>query len=182
MRHLFLLVPSIVTVAALGCSTAGVTPNVVTSGNASMTGPTARGGQLRYIPDANSLSYELPVAPSVLWPKLGVAYSALSIPITTSDTVDHIFGATRASVSAHLGKRPISYALDCGQSAYGAPLANSYRVSLTALTRVTASAEGSKVTTTVSGFAQDPNVSSSSVQCASTGALESDIQHALTAP
>ncbi len=185
MRRLSLVAPSVltvaVTVAALGCGSSGVVPNGGVSRSINLSGPTGS-TRLQYFEDVNSRSDYLSATPAILWPKLGTAYTALSVPITTVDSANHILGAIRASVMGRFGKRPISYALDCGQNEYGAPRANSYRVTLTVLTELAPSGRGTRITSVVSGFAQEASVSSTSAQCSSTGALETDIERALAAP
>lgn len=182
MRRVSLLAPCIVTIAALGCGSAGVVPNGGGTHSVILSGQSGGSSPLQYFDNSNNRSDFVAIAPAVLWPKLGTIYSRLSIPVTTVDTVNHVLGASRATVRGRIGEHPVSYALTCGDTEYGTPRANNYSVTLTVLTQLAPSGSGSKVTSVVSGFAQDQSLSSSAVQCSSTGALEGDIVHALAAP
>jgi hypothetical protein len=67
----------------------------------------------------------------------------------------------------------------CGSSETG-PTADSYRVTMSIISRVTPTSDGSRIDTQLTAFAQDPGTSKGALSCTSLGALEQRI-HALTA-
>lgn len=170
---------SIAALTLAGCATSSMDPNVAAERSVQIGGSGGGSSRLSYFDDRNRKVSTVSILPDVAWVKLASIYPALSIPVTTIDSSTHAMGAVRASLMGHIGKHPMSYAVDCGQSAYGTPRSNSYHKALTALTQVKPAPDGSTITTVVSAFAQDPNQSSTSVQCSSTGALERDIAAAL---
>lgn len=184
MRRFFPIVPCLAaTFLAIGCASSGVSGSNGTSRSIILPEMGTRGAtRLEYFQDVSSETDTVAPDPKDLWPRLGRTYASLSIPITTIDTTAHILGAVRASLIGHLGKRPLSYAIECGPTPYGTPRANSYNVMLTAVTQLTPAGTGTRVTTAVSAVAQDASLSSSPVQCTSTGALEREIVTALVRP
>ncbi len=181
MRRLSLLLPCVVGAALIACSSSGINPAARTDRSINLGGANGD-SQLRYFDQASSRVDHLLAPPNAIWPKLVTVYSALSIPITSIDTIGHVLGAVRASVTGRIGKRQLSSIVECGQTAYGSPRANSYRISLTAVTELAPDKGGTKVSTVVTATAQEESVSSTPAQCSSTGALERDIATGVGVP
>jgi hypothetical protein len=100
-----------------------------------------------------------------------------NVVVSASRTV----GIREVGYSQRLGKRRLSEFLSCGSDATGLPLADQYRVTLTALSQVTpGEGGGSVVTTQVSATARSMAQSTDPVRCASTGRLEAAV-NSLTA-
>lgn len=180
MYRFVVLLSSITALALAGCASSSIDPSGAAERSVQIAGSGGGSSRLSYFDDRNRKVSTVSMLPAVAWGRLASIYPALSIPVTTIDSSTHALGAVRASLMGRIGKHPMSYAIDCGQSAYGTPRSNSYHIALTALTQVAPAPEGSRITTVVSAFAQDPNQSSTSVQCSSTGALERDIAAALS--
>lgn len=143
---------------------------------------TGSGGTLDYFTDPSLAVNTIDMPIQQAWPHLLAVYQSMGIPITKLDSTAHIVGAERAILPHRLGKHPLSYAVDCGTTTMTAQsIADSYRVTLTALTQLQPNGSQTVVRTTVSAAAQDQSgVSSDPLQCSSTGALERDIAAALT--
>lgn len=125
---------------------------------------------------ADTLALSAPAA----WVAISRAYERLGIPLTVVDSESHVIGALRATQRRAIAGERLSRLLDCGLGSYG-PNADRYTVQLTALSGVQALSDGrSVVETRVSGIAS-PNGLSSSVNCASTGALEDRVSTELRA-
>lgn len=140
-------------------------------------------GTLNYFTDVNVVANTIDTPIQQAWPHLIRVYQDMGIPITSLDSAAHIVGAAPASLSRQLGKRNVSYAVDCGSTTMTAQaIADTYRVSLTALTQLQPSGSRTAVRTSVTASARDQSgVPSDPLQCSSTGNLERDIAAALVA-
>lgn len=146
--------------------------------------PEAHATSIQYFEDASLVVDTVGAPPAQVWPHLVLAYRALGIPITTLDSTTATVGAVRVPVRQKLGGHQISHYLSCGSTITGQLMADAYRVSMTAVTQLRPTSNGTAVRTSVSATAQDQSGNSSDpVQCGSTGAMERDIAAALhTAP
>lgn len=109
---------------------------------------------------------------------LVAAYQGLGMPPNTVVSSTRTVGVREANFTQRLGKRRLSEFLSCGTDATGLPLADQYRVTLTALSQVTpAAAGGSTVVTQVSGTARSLAQSTDPVRCSSTGRLEAAVNN-----
>ena len=113
-------------------------------------------------------------------------YDALGLPVNTVVSETRTFGVREGRVARRLGRTAVSRYVACGPDAIGAERADTYAVTLTALSRVSdtggaeAAAAGraaglparSTIVTQVIATAQPVSVSGQQIQCSSTGRLE----------
>lgn len=140
-------------------------------------------GVVEYFSDTKLAQTTIDATPQQAWSRLVPAYVSLGVPITTVDSAAHIAGALRAAVAHRLGTHPLSYVIECG-TMQGQKVADTYKVSLTALTQLTPGgvpgAPQTVVRTSVSAFARDPfGTYPDPFQCTSTGNLERDVAAAV---
>jgi hypothetical protein len=105
-----------------------------------------------------------------------VAYARLGIEATTNDSGGHVVGTTSMTVVHRFRDLDLSRYFECGRDAVGAPRADRYRVTFSAIS--TLSADGpsnSKVETLVTAKGSDPGGNGSDVYCSTTGRLEADL-------
>lgn len=118
----------------------------------------------------------LAVSPDTAFYALVEAYQGVGITPNNVISSARTVGVRDGRYTRTLGRRRLSEFLQCGSDAAGLPLADQYRVTLTALSRVTPGASGgSVVVTQVSAFAQSVAQSTDPVRCESTGRLEAAI-------
>ncbi len=118
----------------------------------------------------------LSVPPDSAFYALVEAYQGVGITPNNVISSVRTVGVRDGRYRRALGKRRLSEFLECGTDAAGLPLADQYRVTLTALSRVTPSTSGgSLVVTQISAVAQSIAQSTDPVRCASTGRLEAAI-------
>lgn len=137
------------------------------------------GSQLRYERDIRVISAAVPGTPVGLWPALNAEYMTLNLPVTQRDSSEYALAAQNAQFNGRFGDGPVSRVVDCGLTPLAAPRANAYKVWITVVSQLQPAASGSVLRTSVTAKAQDPNSSSSAIQCGTTGALEADIARAL---
>ena len=107
------------------------------------------------------------------------AYESRGITVNLVHSEARILGARDARVSRRLGKSPLSRYIDCGRDAMASPVADSYLVTLTAVTRVKPTeGEHSTLLTQVLATARSVNTSGTVIRCGSTGRLEREINTA----
>jgi hypothetical protein len=122
----------------------------------------------------------LEVSADRLWAVLPDAYAELGVPLTVVDTASHYLGARSVTMRRPVGGLRLSRIVECGTGSFG-PNAERYTVHLTVLSAVQPiDATHSLIVTTVGGSAA-PNGLSSSVTCASNGALEDKLLSVLRA-
>lgn len=125
--------------------------------------------EIRNAPNAQTRNVAAPMA--AVWSALPAAFERLGIA-AGADNDQKVFGNPEFRVKRIEGAM-LSNFVDCGRGVTAVPLADDYDVTLSVLTRVSASGEGwSVMTTTVSGRAKPRAVSGASVYCQSTGKLE----------
>ena len=105
-----------------------------------------------------------------VWLALPVAYSRLDIPITVSDPGRHAYGNAGYRASRVEGKRLSAY-FNCGVGMTG-PLADDYNVTISVVSELSDSPEGTRILTTVSGQGKPRATSGNSVHCSSRGVIE----------
>jgi hypothetical protein len=107
---------------------------------------------------------------------LQATYSNLGIEVTLLDPQTGDIGNPKFSRVARLGDVPLSRYVSCGTTATGYA-ADSYRVTMSLVSRVTANASpgGSSVRTQLDAYAQDLGTGNGRVSCSTTGALETRI-------
>lgn len=128
--------------------------------------------------DDAAVQTELAAAPDRAYAALPAVYEQLGLPINTAVSDSRTIGVNGAHIR-RVGKERMSQFLTCGQDAAGTPLADSYAITLTVMSRVTPSTTaGSLLSTQVLGSAQPIGTSGGSVTCQSTGQLEARIAKA----
>lgn len=125
--------------------------------------------------DAGPSVAELTVSADAAFQALPQVYQDLGIPMGTQDPAQRLFGNRKVQVSRRLGRQPLSRVVNCGNTAFGAPVADSYRVQLSIVSTVRPEGSGSRLETRVEASAAQPGVSGAPVACASTGWLEERI-------
>lgn len=106
-------------------------------------------------------------------------YESLGLAVNFVQSDARVLGARDVRVSRSLGKHPLSRYLDCGSDAMAGPAANSYTVTLTAVTRVSpAGPAASTLLTQVAASARSASASGGTVRCGTTGRLEKELNAA----
>jgi hypothetical protein len=162
--------------AFAGCVSAGVAnhdrdPILVMLGSTSV----------RYNRDIHVATENLADSPATLWPQLKAAIAGMGLRVTVVDSASHLIGVQNAELNGRFEDAPVARVLDCGLTPMGTSRANAYRVWLTVGGQLQPATTGSTLRITVFGMAQDPSSSSTAVQCASTGAIESELAKRLGA-
>jgi len=173
--HRSLLTATILAIA--GCATG----SVVNQHQDPVTVMLDNGASFQYKQDVRVLTEDVAGSPASLWARLNAAYSNFGLPVTARDSADFAIAAQNAQYSGRFGEKPMSRIIDCGVTPFGTQRANAYHVWLSIATQLQQSATGTRVRTSLAAKAQDPNSSTSAIQCGSTGALEADIATALGA-
>jgi hypothetical protein len=132
-------------------------------------------------PDNRASSNTIQAAPERVWAVMPSVYEALNIPVGTLDRTTRVIGNRRIeSRSGRIaGERASSY-LNCGNTAIGPSIADSYQVNLSVLTQIVPAPGGTtQVQTFMDASATRHGVSGGPVRCASTGRLELQIAEAI---
>jgi hypothetical protein len=137
------------------------------------------GSSIRYENDVRVITAPVPGSPTTLWPALNAEYAKLNLPITQRDSSEYALAAQNAAFNGRFGDGPMARIVDCGLTPFGSQRANAYKVWLTVVSQLQPSGSGGVLRTSVSAKAQDPNSSSSAIQCGTTGALEAEIANSL---
>ena len=134
----------------------------------------ARGMNMLSTTEVNSTLVS--ATPDQAFQALSAAYAQLQIPVTDLNQGARTLGNTAFRVRRRIGDVQTVRALDCGGDS-GMPNAETYQLTLTIQSRVTASdAGGSVIQTTVDGSGRNPTTAASSdVRCSSRGVLEKRI-------
>lgn len=168
----------LLSVALAGCASAGpaATPQRTTT---TVSVPVSSGGH------SGTVNLELDAyrsgAPVVtvlaaprerVWEALDSAYAALRIPVGTRDPANWTLGNRQFVPGRRIEGRPLSSFVDCGSTALGTGIADTYRVELSVLSVVRPEGTGTRLETSVQGTARQPGTTNTPVHCSSTGALE----------
>ncbi len=137
------------------------------------------GSAIHYEQDVRVITAAVPGAPAARWAALNAEYASLNLPVTQRDSGVYALAAQNAQFNGRFAGSPMARVVDCGLTPYGSQRANAYKIWITVVSQLQPSANGSMLRTSVTAKAQDPNSSSSAIQCGSTGALEADIARAL---
>jgi hypothetical protein len=178
MRSIFLCSA---TLAVVGCASTGVTEVVNRGGPATTTVQTAEGDiDLQMVPETRTITHWIRAPRDTVWATLPAVYSELDITPGTVDEEAGVFGNRDVRATRIAGQRTSRF-LDCGRNPIGAPLANTSTVRMEILTRISPSAGGTDVSTTIEARARPRTGGASDVQCTTTGALESWIAERVSA-
>lgn len=124
-------------------------------------------------------SFAVHAAPQELWRALPLAYQDLGIALAAYDSVQLYLGNPGLAVpNGRLGRQRLSRYLNCGSDPLVGALADRYDVRLNVVSRVRPGEGVSLLETQVTGHAAQRGVSSITVGCVSTGALEEAISNA----
>jgi hypothetical protein len=166
----------------LACASSQTLPDTRAQSTMAIGSAAGSPALMRYFRDVNSVVDTLPVPAARVWAQLPAAYASVGIPLSVADSTSRTLGALRVPMRNRLGTRQLSAFVDCGLTPTGTPRANSYVVSVTALTQVQDVAGGkSVVRTAVAASARDDAASSPDLQCGSSGRIEQMLTDALRA-
>jgi hypothetical protein len=114
-----------------------------------------------------------------VWAVLPAVYDQLGIAVATLDARTHRIGNTALVAHRRLAGQRVSAFLECGTTAFGAPLADTYRIEASVLSTQRPAPAGAMLETRLEARAVNPGVSGAPVRCASTGRLEELIARAV---
>ncbi len=131
---------------------------------------------VRLADDVRAEKTLLDMPPAKAFETLEAAYVALGIPVSMRDPATRKIGNEALRVRRKVADMLMTKVVDCGGEA-GMPNAESYTVTLTVVSQITASdAGGSVVQTVVEGSAKNPLTNAANaVRCSSVGGLEARI-------
>lgn len=109
-------------------------------------------------------------SPDATLAALAVAYSDLGIEVKLRDSKTGEIGNRKFSKTNSLAGQPLSAYVGCGWTSVG-PAADNYRITMSLVSRVTASGTGSRVETRLTAFGEDIS-SKGTVACTTRGRLE----------
>ena len=166
----------VLTTAALlaGCASGGNAPAETVRSTVSVSGTDGVATRtIESYADVGGTTHRISATPEKVWEVLPTVYQGLGIPVGTSLPDYKTMGNSKLELSRTLGGQPLSSFLSCGFAPTGAPLADSYRVSMAVVTTVApAAGGGAQVETRVQASATNRAVSGAPVNCATTGRLE----------
>jgi hypothetical protein len=145
------------------------------------------GGVYEYHPDANRARViDLSTPIDSLWPRLMAAYDRLGLPLGEVDTGARTLGTSSVRVVGRLGGTPLSEYLDCGPGPLGSRAADSYAVTLRAVTELhpvdsANVSRGTTVRTLLEAKAKANSTQGDPVTCVSTGRLETRVVRLMAA-
>lgn len=174
MRNTFRRGIAIAAFGLVGCATA---PNQTENPSERVLATTESGTIRSHDPIATDSTISAP--PDSTFAALKAAYQDLGIEIKTMDAADREIGNRRFTKMYDIAGVKMSKYVGCGSSETG-PTADSYRITMSILSRVTPTPDGSRIDTELTAIAQDPGTSKGALSCTSLGGLEQRI-HALTA-
>lgn len=126
-------------------------------------------------PDDRIVETDVSATPERVWAVLPAVYAALEIPVTTLMADQRLIGTQASRVPRQLAGEPLSRAVSCGTGPLGLPNADTYEVTLLALTDVQPLGSRALVRTLVRGGARARGTSDVGVRCASVGRIEQRI-------
>jgi len=140
------------------------------------TGGGSRGVGLEITRRADAVTVSLPVPPAKVFAALEAVYYALEVPLTTRDVAKLSLGNEGFKFRRKIADMPSRRLFDCGGSS-GMPNAETYTITASIVSSVTASGSGgSTLFTVVQASAENPNFPGSGVSCSSTGTIEARIE------
>jgi len=116
-----------------------------------------------------------------VWIAMPAAFEALSIPISTVDTLKHLIANDGLKLRRQLGKTPLSRFIDCGSTQIGEN-ADSYDVHLTISVQLMPAEGGTtKLETMFEAMAKPVSFSREYSRCSTRGVLEQRLAEAIKA-
>ena len=138
--------------------------------------------------DTLAIPFDFPVSHGQTWSAVRAAFTALRIPITTSDSSVGVMGNLRFTASTIFAGHRMSHWVDCGSTAALGNNADRFRLTMAIAALVDArgnAAATARIGLAASGLSVDGS-SMDPVACASTGLLEArlaeEARKALTGP
>ena len=117
----------------------------------------------------------MPVAQGPVFEALEAAFSALQIPLSRREPDRFRLGTDGLKMRRKLGALELRRLFDCGGTS-GMPNSETYTITASIISAVTASGDGgSVVTTVIDASAENPSYPGSGVRCSSSGSLEDAI-------
>jgi len=176
------LVAAALGLTAAGCASTGTAPVESATGTTQTTvrmdGGSAASYQAELSHSDRATETDLAVPADRAYAVLPLVYEQLGLKINTAVSDTRTIGVSSAS-TRRVGKEPLSRFISCGTNVTGTPLADTYAVTLTVLSRVTPSGTtGSLLSTQVIASAQPMSTSGTTVTCESKGELEERIAKA----
>ena len=164
-------------VLATGCATASGPAGAGTAAALPVgsTGGSTRGIGLEVT--ARNLGQEavVPVAQGPTFEALEATFGALQIPLSRREPDRFTLGNDGLKLRRKLGAMELRRLFDCGGTS-GMPNSETYTITASIISAVTASSSGgSIVTTVIEASAENPSFPGSGVRCSSTGSLEDAI-------
>jgi hypothetical protein len=158
----------------LGCASGAVPVSSAAGDRQTMTILDA-GQPVNITIDRDPSSHQVAASLNSAWNSIAPVYEALGIPLEYADLRTHRTGNTRFVVSRQLAGQPMSKMLRCGEGITGA-LADSYRIQMSIWTELKSiDAENTAVFTRIEAKGSSVSGTGSTVNCITTGMLESAI-------
>lgn len=126
---------------------------------------------IRSYDDPSSRTLMLKASPDSAFAALRSLFPVLGIEVKLIDPASGEVGNRNFSKLYRLGETPLREYVNCGSSMTGLA-ADSYRVTMSVVSRVTPVGTGSKVETQFTAHAEDMSVSKGLVECTTSGTLE----------
>ncbi|HEX6747402.1 MAG TPA: hypothetical protein VF092_08965 [Longimicrobium sp.] len=171
----------LLTLAACATATGG-TSQAPQKNTTLITVPVSNGSQVGSVNySVSSIDANAPVVSTlaagreVVYAVLDSAYAALGIEVAMRDPASWSLGNRNLQISRRLNGKPLSTYFNCGNSAMGASVSDSYRLQISVISSVAAQGTGSRLETTAQAAARAQGPSSPPVACTSTGELEKAI-------
>jgi hypothetical protein len=118
----------------------------------------------------------LPMDINAAYAAVGTAYMRLGIELATRNPQEHVLGNMSAVGRGTLHGRSLSRYFNCGNDVTGEPLADSRRISISAISTLSVvDSATTRVKTLVSGAAISSGTSTTPSYCATTGLLEREL-------
>ena len=149
-----------------GCATANPTP-----APGQRVVATASNGSLRTYDGPRSDQAIIEAPPTATLAALNSAYADLGIEVKLWNPQTGEVGNKNFTKMYRLGGKPLSDYVGCGTTTTGAA-ADSYRVTMSLVSRVTPAAGGSRVETQLTAYAEDIGSSKGTLACLTLGTLE----------
>jgi hypothetical protein len=158
--------------ALAGCATAPASGPAMGGTELGAVG-TPGGGDISIRTAVTPVNSTLPYPVARAWPALNAAYQKLGIAVVTADSSTHEITSPDFRARSRLAGKAPSQFLNCGTTGTGAQVADTYSLRLNFHSVVTPTADGSRITTTLDGWARNAaGVQSDPVHCGSNGDLE----------
>ena len=124
--------------------------------------------------DINAADSTIEAVPDIVFAALAEAYKDLGIEVKFVNSQTRQVGNKRFSKMYDIAGVKLSKYVGCGSTETGSA-ADNYRVTMSLVSQVTPSGSGSRVSTQLSGYAEDLGSSKGALSCITLGGLEQRI-------